>query len=221
MALPPSIPTSFVPHPTTVSRRFRSDFTNAFSFFAYFVLAVIFAMALGVFFYGRILAADKLAKDEELAKAENAIDPDIAESFVKLRNRLSSGGQLLSSHVAFSEFFTLLEKLTPTTARLSSLHLSINDKGNVKLEGTGVAKSFNALAVASTAFAKDGRIKDAIFSNIVVSQRDGSVSFALSASLDQKLIAFSPGVDVVATHASTTAAGSTSSPQATSTKTTP
>ena len=59
------------------------------------------------------------------------------------------------------------------------------------MEGTGVAKSFNALAAASAAFAADGRIKDAIFSNININ-RDSSVSFALAATLDPKIIAFSP-----------------------------
>ena len=40
------------------------------------------------------------------------------------------------------------------------------------MEGAGVARSFNALAAASAAFAADGRIKDAIFSNININ-RDG------------------------------------------------
>ena len=61
----------------------------------------------------------------------------------------------------------------------------------MNLAGSGTAKSFNALAVISTTFATDNRIKEAIFSNIVVN-KDNSVSFALSASLDPKLVAFSP-----------------------------
>ncbi|MDP2651626.1 MAG: hypothetical protein Q8O94_00630, partial [bacterium] len=109
-----------------------------------------------------------------------------------LRDRLNAGGILLANHPAFSGFFTALGTLLPTTVRFTSLNLSVDNKGTVRFEGSGVAKSFNALAAASTAFAQDGRIKDAIFSNIVVSPRDNSVSFALAAAIDPKLVAFSP-----------------------------
>ncbi|MCR4333987.1 MAG: hypothetical protein NUV60_03185 [Patescibacteria group bacterium] len=190
MALPPTIPTSFVPH-AAAARRFRSDFTSTFDALAYLILAVVFVLALGVFVYGRILASDKTAKDTALAKAQAAIDPVTVENFVRLRNRLSSGSALLNGHIAFSGFFSSLEKVLPANVRFSSLQLALNDAGVPKVDGVGVAKSFNALAAASNAFAMDGHIKDAIFSNINVN-RDGSVSFALSATIDLKIVVFSP-----------------------------
>lgn len=191
MALPPTIPTSFVPHSTSEPRRFRSDFTGAFGFFAYAILGIVFIMALGVFSYGRILSADEASKYKKLTVAETEIDSKTVESFVRLRNRLVSGGTLLEEHVAFSGFFSSLEKILPTTVRFTALHLSIGQNGLSKIEGGGVAKSFNALASASTAFAEDGRIKDAIFSNININ-KDNSVSFSLSATLDREIIVFLP-----------------------------
>lgn len=193
MDIPPSIPTSFVPQSASVAaRRFRTDFTGAFGFFAYGVLGIVFALAIGVFFYDRILVATQTAKDTALKDAEAKINPATAASFVQLRDRLNSGALLLANHVAFSGFFTLVETLLPTTVRFTSLHLALGDAKKVKLDGSGIAKSFNALAAASTAFAADGHIKEAIFSNIVVN-KDSSVSFSFTASLDPKLVAFSPG----------------------------
>lgn len=190
--LPPTIPTSFVPHSGgSAARHFGSDFNNAFGFFAYAILVTMFVFAVGIFFYARLLANNEAAKNTALAKAEAAIDLQTVESFVRLRNRLDSGATLLTNHVAFSGFFALIETVIPTTVRFTSSHLSVDDMKTVKLEGTGIAKSFNALAAASAGFATDGRIKDAIFSNIVVT-RDNTVSFALSATLDPKLVAFSP-----------------------------
>lgn len=210
MDLPRSIPTSFVPQPASVAaRRFHSDFTGAFSFLAYGVLGLVFALAIGIFFYGRILSATKASKDAELAKAEAAIDPTTVQNFIQLRNRLSSGKQLLDSHIAFSNFFTLIENLLPTPSRFNSLHLSVSSAntgtgaGKISLQGSGVARNFNTLAAASGAFATDSRIKDAIFSNIVVN-KDNSVSFALSASLDPALVTF--------TASSVTASSTTPSP---------
>ncbi len=192
MALPPTIPTSFVPHPGSAApRRFRGDLFGAFGFFGYAALGIALALALGVFSYGRILAGSKAAKDAELAKAQAAVDPVTIETFVRLRDRLVAGEALLEKHVAFSAFFALLEKLLPGSVRFTTMNIAMNDAGVSKVEAGGVAKSFNALAAASNAFAADGRIKDAIFSDLRVN-RNNSVSFTLSATLDPKVIAFSP-----------------------------
>jgi hypothetical protein len=192
MALPPTIPTSFVPHSAAASaRRSRADFSGAFGFLAYVVLGIAVALAFGVFFYGRILAVSKAAKDTELASAQAAINPTAVESFVRLSARLTSGETLLGKHIAFSTFFASLEKILLTTVRFTSLNLSMGDTGVSKIAGAGVAKNFNALAAASNAFATDGRIKDAIFSGIGIGG-GGSVSFTLSATLDPKIVTFSP-----------------------------
>ena len=192
MPLPSNVPTSFVPHSATPPRKFRVDLVGAFGFFSYAILAIVFVLSISVFFYGRILAVSQSSKDTALAEAEKTIDPLTAKSFIRLRDRLSSSKTLLSNHVAFSGFFELLETIMPTTVRFTSLQLSIDNTGIVKVSSSGIAKSFNALALTSAAFAEDDRIKDAIFSSITVNPKDSSVSFALSASLDPKLIAFSP-----------------------------
>lgn len=193
MAPLPTIPTSFVPRAISAPRRnANSDIGSVFGYVAYPILAIVFAMALGVFFYGRLLGAEKISKDTQLAKAEAAIDPATITGFVQLQNRLNSGQILLANHIALSGFFSVLESILPTTVRFTSLHVAIDPTGIAKVEGSGVSKSFNALAVASDAFATDSRIKDAIFSKMNIN-KDSSVSFAFSATLDPKLIAFSPG----------------------------
>lgn len=192
MALLPTIPTSFVPHTaSTEHRRLRTDFGSAFGFLAYGVLGIVFLIAVGVFFYGRILDANKVSKDAALAKAEAAIDPATIGSFVQLRDRLNSGQTLLNNHVAASGFFSVLESILPATVRFTTLHIAIDTSGGAtKVEGSGVSKSFNALSVASGKFASDGRIKDVIFSKMNIN-KDSSVSFGFSATLDPKLILFS------------------------------
>lgn len=192
MALLPSIPTSFVPHVPGASSagRPQSDTSHLFAFLCYGALLVVFVMAVGVFAYGQILKGQQTAKDAALAKAEAGIDPATVEGFVRLRNRLTYGSQELSAHVAFSNFFNALETLLPSTVRFSNLHLSMDPTGTMLIDGAGVAKSFNALAALSSAFAQDGRIKNAIFSKLSV-KPDNSVTFGLAGTLDPKLIAFS------------------------------
>lgn len=174
-----------------IAQQTRFEFVGGYGLFAYGALGLIFVLALGTFAYDRVLAGMQSSREEALLKAEKAIDLATVEGFVQLRNRLNSGTTLLGNHVALSGFFGLLEKLLPTTVRLTSLHLAFDANRKVKLDGAGVARSFNALAAVSTTFANDGRIKEAIFSNLVVN-KDSSVSFILSATLDPKVVAFTP-----------------------------
>lgn len=192
MALLPTIPTSFVPRSTSVERRrISTDLGGLFSYLSYAILGIVFILSIGVFFYGRILAVNKSAKDELLAKAESSIDAATIRSFVQLRDRLNSSQTLLANHVALSGFFTALETLLPSTVRFSTLHITVDASGATKVEGTGVSKSFNALSVASGAFATDGRIKDVIFSKMSIN-KDSTISFGFSATLDPKLVTFLP-----------------------------
>lgn len=190
MALSPTIPTSFVPRPST-PKRYQTDLTGAFAFFGYFIFTLAVIMALGVFIYGGILKSQQAASDTKLKAAIASIDPTTAEGFIRLNNRLSLGESLLNQHVAFSGLFALLDKILPTTVRFTSFHLTIDSTGVARVEGAGTAKSFNALAAASSAFAADGNIKDAIFSSIKVN-KDNSVTFLLAATIDPKVISFSP-----------------------------
>jgi len=196
MALPPTIPTSFVPRPTSV-RQYRTDFTNAFGFVMYAILGIVFVLALGVFFYGKLLATEESGKAAQLKIAKDNIDTATIEHYVRLNNRLKQGGTLLANHVAFSNFFNVLQTLLPINVRFSTIHLSFDSHGVPKVDGSGIAKNFNALAAASEALAADSRIKDAIFSKLSVG-KDNSVSFGLSATLDSKLTAFAPSAEVEA-----------------------
>ena len=193
MALPPTIPTSFVPHAAPAARRFSGDFIGAFGFVGYGILGLAVVLALGVFFYGRILASEQVAKDTALAKSEAAIDPSTVEGFVRLRDRLTQSETLLNNHLALSGFFGALSTLMPATTRFTTLHLTVDAEGMVDLQGAGVAQSFNALAALSDAFAADGRIKNAIFSDITVNDSSSSPS-RFTATLDPKLVAFVPAV---------------------------
>lgn len=193
MANPSTIPTSFVPHPEAVNHR-GTYFSSSFvvSLFAYGFFVFVFALAIGVFFYGRVLDASLATKDANLAAAQNSIDAATLQSFVQLQNRLNASEQLLSNHIAVSGFFTALGVVLPSNVRFSTLHIAVDTAKNAtKVDGAGVAKSLNTLSVASAAFAKNEHIKDVIFSKITIN-KDGSVSFGFSATVDSKLITFQP-----------------------------
>lgn len=192
MALPPTIPTSFVPHPgNTQSTRTRSESMALLNVLSYVLLGAVLVLSLGIFLYGSLLTSSREAKEAELTAAQAAIDPVTIENFVRLHNRLDSSKALLASHPAFSKIFSSFEQILPMKTRFTSLHFAMQEDGNARVDGTGVAQSFNVLAATSNMFATDERLKNVVFSNIRVG-KDGTVSFSLSAKIDQKHLVFNP-----------------------------
>lgn len=190
MALP-TIPTSFVPHPAASNRnQFKSTTVNIAAIVAYMSFFAAIALSIGVFAYGHLLKASKASKEVALQKAEQSIDLSTVKSFIHLRDRLDQGETLMTSHIAVSSFFSIFSALLPQTVRFSSLHLAIS-KNNAapKVEGTGTAKSLNAIVVAANSLASDSRFNDVIFSKITVTN-ENAVSFNFSATFDQELIAY-------------------------------
>lgn len=161
--------------------------TNIFSVIALVLLGMSIIGALATFGYEFYLKSARDTKAAELATAQQSVDIDAVEDFVRLRDRLESVETILDKHVTLSEFFDTLEARTLQNVRLSTLSISVADDRTAEIETEGVARSFNALAAQSAALAGERRIKRAIFSNISVNT-NGTVSFTLTASLDPRLI---------------------------------
>lgn len=152
-------------------------------------LAILGVAVVGAgltFGYKTYLESVRDARKIKLEAAEKSINPASVEDFIRLRNRISAASTLLDQHVVTSQFFDVLETLTLQNVRFQSLILSIEPDRTAKIEMHGVARSFNALAAESAAFAGEKRIKRAIFSNITA-DKNGVVSFSLRAELDPKL----------------------------------
>lgn len=204
MALSPGIPTSFVPKQPASQTRRPSGGHNLFLVVALFLFVLAVIAAIGTYAYDRYLTHSLEAKAAELAEAQRQVNEDQVEEFVRLRDRLTYGRDLLNNHVALSQVFDVLEAQTLASVRFSSLDLTVADDKTAQIEIDGVARNFNALAAQSNAFAAEKGIRRAIFSGIVVNDNN-TVSFKLTADLDSKLLisktADAPPADVPETPA--------------------
>jgi hypothetical protein len=160
---------------------------NMFLVVSVVIFAVTLLLAGGVFIYARILNAQSAAKEAALQAAEQAVSETTVDSFLRLRDRLSQSETLLNQHVMVSQFFDALESVTLANVRFTSLSLAMNQDHTASVHLAGTAKTFNALAQQSAAFATQPLIKQAIFSGISADAK-GVVSFSVSAALDPKLV---------------------------------
>ncbi|MGE5541060.1 MAG: hypothetical protein ACM3TU_02125 [Bacillota bacterium] len=218
MALPPTIPTSFVPkQPVTTAPHKRVSGANPFLALAYFILGVTILGCFAVFGYQFYLENVAKKKADAVNVAQQQIDQATVTDFIRLRDRFSAAKDILNEHIVLSQFFDDLEKLTLATVRFKSLTVQVTDDRKALIDMEGTARTFNALAAQSAAFASDKRIKRAIFSNITVKD-GGSVEFKLSAELDPSLVLLSAASVQPAPAAPVpTAPAATTSPTATTT----
>ncbi|HEX2792473.1 MAG TPA: hypothetical protein VHO23_02040 [Candidatus Paceibacterota bacterium] len=187
MAIPPTIPTSFVPkQPVQTTRRARTG-TNVFMLVSFIVAGLALAGTVATFAYEKYLEQAHDGKAAELAAAEASISRDTVEEFLRLRDRFNATDTLLDQHVALSQFFDLLEAVTLTNVQFGTMSLIVDEGRVATLSMSGSAASFNALAAESTAFANEKRIRRAIFSGISTNET-GRVSFTLDAELDPRLV---------------------------------
>ncbi|MBA3788912.1 hypothetical protein H0X32_00765 [Patescibacteria group bacterium] len=189
MALSPSIPTSFVPKQPISSgpRRRYSAGDSIFLIVSMVIAGIAILAAIGTFLYANYLTGVEKTKMSQLAQAQAQISPDTVEQFVRLRNRLSASANLINQHVELTQFFTLLEGITLQNIRFDSLKVIVAEDRSASMAMAGQAKTFNALAAESTAFAAEKNVKSAIFSGIKVNV-DKTVSFTLNATLNPALI---------------------------------
>lgn len=198
MALPPTIPTSFVPkQPVATQARRKRAPLGIFYYGALFLLGISVVGAGLTFGYSTYLNSVRDARKVRLAAAEQNISSTAVEDFIRLRNRIRAAETLLNQHVVVSHFFDVLESVTLKNVRFQSLLVSVANDRTAKIEMRGVARSFNALAAESAAFAADKRIKRAIFSNISA-DKGGVVTFSLKAEVDSRLITLSDDPQVQA-----------------------
>jgi Tfp pilus assembly protein PilN len=156
-----------------------------------FALVVAVVGAGGTFGYKAYLDTVTTARQLRLEAAEKSIDPAAVEDYIRLRNRIKVANVILNRHIVTSQFFTTLESLTLQNVRFQTLQLDIEDDRTAAIEMQGSARSFNALAAQSAAFANEKQIKRAIFSGITA-DKNGVVKFSLSAELGPKLVLTTP-----------------------------
>lgn len=207
------------------SRRQKSG-TNLLMLLGVAIAGVSVVLAGGVFALELYLKSARDTKAAELARAQQAVNIDTVEEFIRLRNRLASVETLLNQHVQLTEFLGVLEARTLQTVRFNRLSVAVGDDRSAEIEMEGVARSFNALAAQSTQFAAEKRIKRAIFSDIAVNE-NGTVGFSLTATLDPRLItsadvlpgisepASTPAVPAIQPTAPATSSAATTSPAST------
>lgn len=193
---------------------------NMFLIVSLIIAGIAIIIAIGVFAYAHLLESETAQKAAALKQAESSVSESTVDSFIRLRDRLTQAQTVLSQHVLMSQFLDDLSSLTLTDVRFTNMQITVGEDHSAAVHMTGTAKTFNALAAQSAAFATQPLIKQAIFSGITADDK-GVVTFTLNAVLDPRLVDIPPTLPASwSVAAPAEAATTTDTTQATSTATT-
>ncbi|TSC84091.1 MAG: hypothetical protein G01um101417_360 [Parcubacteria group bacterium Gr01-1014_17] len=185
------MPPTFIPRQTAAAQNAQARHARVSVFF--YLSAGAFAISLlaagGVFFYQKILANRLVKMNNDLVAARAAFEPAFIEELQRMDTRLESAKALLAQHRAVSPLFVLLERETLATVRFTKFGFSEVPEGGVRIALGGEAASFNAVALQSDVFAKNGSFLDPVFSDFDV-DKSGTVHFSFTATVAPEFVLY-------------------------------
>lgn len=183
------ITSSFIPDkmpgaPAEPSRASRSAGAGAdiFVVIAIVIFAASLALSAGVFLYDKYLTASATAKSEQLQRERKLLEPATVRELMRLDNRLNASASILSSHIAPSALFKILEDLTLQSVYFKNMEYSLGKDGGIVVKMKGKARTVNGVALQADIFGKNRAIINPIFSNLNLA--DDGVEFDVTATID-------------------------------------
>lgn len=178
------MPPTFIPRQTAVAQAVGARHARISVFFIVSAGAFVLSLlaAASVFFYQKVLANRLVKMNNDLVAARAAFEPAFIEELQRMDIRLETAKSLLAQHRAVSPLFALLERETLATVRFTKFSFSEAQEGGVRLALAGEAASFNAVALQSDIFAKNGSFLNPAFSDFDV-DKSGIVHFSFAATV--------------------------------------
>lgn len=178
--------TSFIPKKPVVMSGTSLSSNKPMSFLS-FLGILIFVLTLfiagGSFLYKTYVDSSIKNMKKTLESKKSTLDLRLIQEFVNLDERFASSKQLLSTHIAPSHLFSLLESLTLRSVRFTSLKYTVDADKKVHLDLEGEARSYSVVAAQAEAFTKERSFISPIFSNFDLDDK-GNVKFSVKTDFD-------------------------------------
>lgn len=207
------MPPTFIPRKAAVAEAASARHARVSVFFSLSVVA--FALSLiaagGVFAYQKVLAKRLTKMNDDLVAARAAFEPAFIAELQRMDERIEAAKKLLAGHRAVSPLFALLERETLATVRFTKFDFSELPEGGVRLALTGEAASFNAVALQSDVFVKDGNFANPIFADFDV-DKSGNVHFSFTTTVAPEFSLYRAHLAAGAKNANSQTAGTGSAP---------
>lgn len=187
--------TSFIPKKPLANitpRQSRS--VSIFSFVAVLLLIATIAFSGLLYVYNKKLAGTVADLRVTLDRAKEKFNPVAIESIKQLDKRINTAEKILANHITLSPILVnVLNANTLKKVQYTKFSHTVSGSGpaskiQVRLEGK--AESLPYVALQSKKLAENKYVENPIFSDIVTSTKDNSVTFNLLFELNPNLIIY-------------------------------
>ena len=203
----PSVKTSFIPKRPIVSGVSNSDrSTTTLGFLSLITTVVVIgtiASFILVFLYQNQLVAKKTKLEVSISQARDGIGTDFVYDMNRLDMRINGVKELIKNHIVITPIFKSLEASTLRSVQYKdfSYSIKVDDSANktqtVLVDIRGMAKNYATIALQSDAFSTNSLIKNPVFSNLTIDDKNRTVNFKLTFNVSASDLSYQTFVDSV------------------------
>jgi hypothetical protein len=197
--------TSFIPKKPLVADNtvhVSHSGTSVLMVVAVLLFIVSIAGAAFTFVWKNVLTKAQENYKIQLAESEKRFNTSLIENLKRANTKIDVSKQLLSNHLAVSEVFSIISKLTIAGVRFSSFDFSAptKDSDGIKVSMKGVGNSFSAIAFQSSVFGKSQLygsnkvLRNPILSDLALDQ-NGNVGFTFTTTINPADLSYSKILD--------------------------
>lgn len=200
----PTIPTSFIPKrpidQTVENNPHGGKTIGLLSFLTGIVIIGTILAFIGVYLYKQRLEMQKKDLESSIAIARDGIGTDFVADMKRLDARINGVEDLIKSHVVVTPLFKDLESHTLRSVQYKDFSYAyvLDEKtrtAQVKVDLSGVARSYAAIALQSDAFSESTLIKNPVFSNLTLEDKTKAINFKLAFTVDATALSYQTFID--------------------------
>jgi len=181
---------SFIPKNSVVMRSENHEGGGFFRTFSALIFVVALIITGSLFVYSKMLSKNVENLRSQIVTSRAAIDSKSIAGVLAFEKKLDSIQSILDNHIAFSEYFKMLEENTVSQVAWQDLRYNGLAGGNFVVEMSGRASSFSAIALQEESFLQDQNIKFVSFDNLKLDPKNGAITFSFRAEIGRDLIKF-------------------------------
>lgn len=180
--------TSFIPKKSLAEKRPEGHMGGVFFGISLVIFIIVVVVSIGLYGYGKFLEKRLESMNISLERARASFEPATILELKRMNGRITGADQILAQHVAFSEFFKLLETLTLKSVRFDQFDYAYAPEG-ITVSLKGKAYNYSSVALQSDIIGASTYLKNPIFANLGLDSK-GNVSFDLSVYVDPSLVLY-------------------------------
>lgn len=188
-----SFQTSFIPKKPIIANSMNtssSKFVGIPMMISIFILVVMIASTLGLFFYKSYLQKNKDTLSSSLLKIKESFDKDTIAELESYDKKSAAATQVLDGHIILSPLFEAINEFTLSSIQYTKFdHTTTNNVFSVKM--SGIANDYKSIALQADVFGskKADMFKDLIFSNLT-KDKNNFVTFDVEFNIDPKILSY-------------------------------